>query len=208
MMSLAAAISSSRRRDIPLALCALILVVLLHTAGEGVWSGWNGWMPGPMSRSRYAQAVAVTAVAYGKWQGYASYRRVNRTLLEQGLSVQKKDLSKIWATHYFDVMTDPKRQDSALRAASALETPEAEGMFYAQDEKGMAALYTLSFAVFGISSTSWYWFYILLYSASVFVAVAAFRKRNDALFLILALVCAHSIVAQMLPVLPRQDITL
>lgn len=196
------------RRAVRLRLCVLILVVLLYTAVEGVWAGWNGWIPGGLSRSRDAQAVAITAVAYGKWHGYASYKSINRTLLEQGLSVQEQDLARFGANHYFEVMTDPKRQDAALRAASTLKAPEAEGMFYAQDEKGMAAFYTLSFAVFGISSTSWYWFYILFYTVSVFVACIAFRKRNDALFLILALVCAHAIVAQLLPTLPRQDIAL
>ena len=207
-MSSSLAISSFRRRDARLGFVVLIIIVLLYTAGEGVWTGWSGWIPGAMSRSRDAQAVAITAVAYGKWQGYASYRSVNRTLREQGLSVQEQDLAKVGATHYFEVMTDSKRQDAALRAASTLNAPGSEGMFYAQDEKGMAALYTLSFAVFGISPTSWYWLDVLLYATSVFVACAAFRKRNDALVLVLALVCTHAIVAQLLPALPRQDITL
>jgi hypothetical protein len=199
-------VSRLRRLNVRPGLYVLITVVLLYTAAEGVWSGWSGWIPGSMSRHRDAQAVAITAVAYGKWQGYASYKSVNRTLREQGLSVQEQDLTKIGRTHYFEVMTDSKRLDTALRAASTLNAPESEGMFYAQDEKGMAALYTMSFAVFGISSRSWYWLYVLLYATSVFVACVAFRKRNDALLLILALVAAHAIVAQLLPALPRQDI--
>src|SRR6266851_7465781 len=98
-MSSALVISRLRRLNARLGLCVLIIVVLLYTAAEGVSAGWNGWIPGGMSRSRDALAVAITAVAYGKWQGYASYRSVNRTLLEQGLSVQEQDLAKIGATH-------------------------------------------------------------------------------------------------------------
>ena len=72
-------------------LCALILCVLLSTALEGVHSGWYRWLPGSMSRHRDSVAVAITTVAYGKWQGYASYRKVNRVLRRvSGSAFRKK----------------------------------------------------------------------------------------------------------------------
>ncbi len=159
-----------------------------------------------MSRHRDAVAVAVTAVVYGKWQGYASYRAVNRALRENGLSGQKEDLARVGATSYFDVMTDPKRLDAALAAASMLDAPASGGMYYSQDEKGMAAFYTLSFALFGVSAASWYWLYFTLYALSVLTACVAFRQRNEVLFFFLAVVCAHALLAHLLPTIPRQDI--
>jgi hypothetical protein len=151
-------------------------------------------------------AVAITAVAYDKWQGYASYRAVNRTLREHGLSVQSGDLARVDATHYFDVMTDPERLQAALNAASTLDAPAAEGMYFSQDEKGMAALYTMSFSLFGISVTSWYWLYIAMYSLSVLIACIAFRRHLDVLLFLLVVVCVHGAIAHLLPTLPRQDI--
>lgn len=79
-----------------------------------------------------------------------------------------------------------------------IRNPAAEGMYYSQDEKGMAAFYTASFAIFGISSSSWFWLYISLYSISVFAACIAFRKRLDIIFFFLAVVCVHALVAHIL----------
>lgn len=191
-----------------LGLCVLIVIVLLYTAVEGVRAGWSEWLPGSMSRHRDAVAVAITAVAYGKWQGYASYRAVNRTLREHGLSVQQEDIARAGGTRYFDVMTNPELLNAALKAASTLHEPAAEGLFYSQDEKGMAAFYTISFGLFGIAPASWYWLYIALYSLSVLAACFAFRQRSDVLFFFLAVVCAHALVAHLLPMLPRQDISI
>lgn len=187
-------------------LCSLIVLVLIYTILQGVWSGWANWHPGSMSRHRDAQAVAITAVAYGTWDGYASYRKVIRTLLEQGLSVQKEDLAPIGATHYFDVMTNPKQLDTALTIASQLPTPADEGLYFSQDEKGMAAFYILSYAIFGISPTSWYWFYVSLYSLSLLTACLTFRRNGALLFFFFVVACAHALVAQMLPEISRQDI--
>ena len=184
----------------------LILCVLLSTALEGVHSGWYRWLPGSMSRHRDSVAVAITTVAYGKWQGYASYRKVNRVLREFGLSVQKEDILRVGAADYFDVMTDPIRLDAALKAASTLEDPASEGMFYMQDEKGMAIFYIVAFALFGFSSSSWYWCYLLILSSSALVACAAFKRRSEVLFLLLAAVSANAAVARVLPTLPRIDI--
>jgi len=159
-----------------------------------------------MSRHRDAAAVAITAVAYDKWQGYASYREVNRALREHGLSVQREDVERVGARHYFDVMTDPVRLEASLKAAATLATPDAGGMYYSQDEKGMAAFFTAAFAIFGISSASWYWLYFALYGLSVLVACSAFRSNAGLLFFFLALACAHELVAGLLPALPPQDI--
>lgn len=191
-----------------LALFALIALTLFYTAIDGARSGWAGWLPGSMSRHRDAVAVAITAVAHGKWQGYASYQSVNRVLREHGLSVQDEDLSRVGVKHYFDVMADTARLNAALKAASTIKNPAAEGMYYSQDEKGMAAFYTASFAIFGISSSSWYWLYIAIYSISVLTACIAFRHRADILFFFLAVVCVHALVAHMLPTIPRQDINI
>lgn len=187
-------------------LIVLMVFVLLYTAVDGACAGWGEWLPGSMSRHRDAVAVAITAIGYGKWQGYASYKAVNHSLLEHGLSVQEEDLARVGATHYFDVMTDPKRLNVALKAASMLDAPAAQGMYYSQDEKGMAVFYIVAFAVFGISSSSWYWLYIALYSFSVLTACIAFRKRSDILLFFLAVACVHLLVANLLPTLPRQDI--
>jgi hypothetical protein len=189
-----------------IALFVLIGLVLLYTAAEGVWSGWHRWLPGSMSRHRDAAAVAITAVAYDKWQGYASYREVNRVLREHGLSVHPTDLERVGAKHYFDVMTDAIRLNAALTAAASLHEPAAGGMYYSQDEKGMATFFIAAFRLFGVSASSWYWLYMALYSLSVLVACAAFRRRADVLFFVLALVSAHAIAAGMLPDIPRQDI--
>ena len=201
-------VAEHRQSAMQLGLCVLIVLVLLHTALEAVWAGWYCWLPGGLSRSRDAEAVAITAVAYGKWQGYASYRAVNRTLREHGLSVQQEDLARVGATHYFDVMTDPKLLDAALKAASTLDAPAAEGMYYSQDEKGAAAFYIIAFALFGIASASWYWLYMALYSLSVLAACVAFHRRSEVLFFLLAVVCTHELVAQLLPTIPRQDLNL
>jgi hypothetical protein len=160
-----------------------------------------------MSRWRDSVAVAVTAGEYGRWQGYASYRKVNRVLLEHGLSVQNDDLVKVGVADYRDLMADPARVDAAFKAASTLDDPASESMFYMQDEKGMAILYILAFALFGVASSSWYWCYLLIYSSSVLVACAAFYRRTEVLFLILAAVCANAAVARLLPTLPRIDIS-
>lgn len=191
-----------------LGLCVLIVLVLLHTALEAVWAGWYRWLPAGLSRSRDAEAVAITAVAYGKWQGYASYRAVSRTLREHGLSVQHEDLARVGAAHYFDVMTDPKLLDAALKAASTLDAPGAEGMYYSQDEKGMAVFYILAFAFLGITSASWYWLYMALYSLSVLAACVTFHRRSEVLFFFLAVACTHELVARLLPTIPRQDLNL
>jgi hypothetical protein len=190
-----------------LSLCALIALMLLYAAFDGIRAGWYEWMPGAMSRHRDAMAVAITAVAYGKWQGYASYRSVNRTLREHGLSVSKGDLDRVGATHYFEIMTGTGKLKAALKAASTLETPEAEGMYFSQDEKGMALLYTASFALFGISPGSWYWLYIGLYALSLVAACFAFYRRSEILFFLLVVVCVHALVADLLPAIPRQDIS-
>jgi hypothetical protein len=195
-----------RKITTQLLLIVLVVFVLFYTAVDGARAGWNEWLPGSMSRHRDAVAVAITAVEYGKWQGYASYRTVNRNLLEHGLSVQEEDVARVGATHYFDVMTDLKRLNIALKAASMLDAPETEGMYYSQDEKGMAVFYIIAFAVFGISSSSWYWLYIALYSFSVLTACIAFRNRSEILLFFLAVVCVHLFIADLLPTLPRQDI--
>ena len=187
-------------------LCALIALMVLYTAYDGIRAGWNDWLPGVMSRHRDAAAVAITAVAYGKWQGYAAYRSVNRTLREHGLSVNKEDLDRVGVKHYFDVMTDPARLGTALTAASTLKAPEAEGMYFSQDEKGMALLYTAAYALFGIAPASWYWFYICLYALSLMAACIAFYRRTEILFFLLVVVCVHALVAGLLPTIPRQDI--
>lgn len=75
----------SRSAAVRLGFFFLIALTLLYTAVDGFRTGWSGWLPGSMSRHRDAVAVAITAVAYGKWQGYASYHSVNRTLRESGL---------------------------------------------------------------------------------------------------------------------------
>jgi hypothetical protein len=190
------------------ALCALIACVLAYTAFEGVRGGWYRWLPGSMSRHRDAVAVAITAIGYGEWRGYASYRKVNRILREHGLSVQKQDLITVGASHYFEVMTDPVRLSAALNAASRLDDPASDGMFYMQDEKGMAIFYLLAFALLGITSSSWFWCYLLIYSSSALVACAAFYRRGEVLFLILAAVCANAAVARLLTTLPRVDINI
>jgi hypothetical protein len=187
-------------------LIILIALILLFTAIDGVRAGWSGWMPGSMSRHRDAVAVAITAVAYGHWEGYASFRSVNRTLREHGLSVQEEDLGRIGVKHYFETMTDQKRFAMALEAASTLEAPASEGMYYSQDEKGMAAFYTIAFSIFGIAPESWYWLYISLYSISVLIACLAFCRHTEILLFYLAVVCTHGIVAHVLPTIPPQDI--
>jgi hypothetical protein len=187
-------------------LLTLIALTLFYTAVDGLRSGWSGWLPGSMSRHRDAVAVAVTAVAYGKWQGYASYQAVNRVLREHGLSVQNEDLADVGAKHYFDVMIDAEQLNAALKAASSLQNPAAEGLYYSQDEKGMAAFYTASFAIFGLASSSWYWLYMVIFSLSILTAIIAFRRHQDILLFLLALVCVHSLVAHVLPMIPRQDI--
>ena len=185
---------------------ALIALMLLYMAFDGIRAGWYEWLPGVMSRHRDAAAIAITAVAYGKWQGYASYRSVNRTLREHGLSANKKDLDRAGVAHYFDVMTDPVGLGAALTAASTLAAPEAEGMYFPQDEKGMAVFYTISYAFFGIFPASWYWLYISLYALSLLIACVAFYKRNEILFFLLVVVYVHALVAGLLPSIPRQDI--
>jgi len=197
---------NGRRHGTPIILCAVISIVLLYTVVDGVRGGWYEWLPGSMSRHRDAVAVGITAIADGKWQGYASYRAVNRTLREGGLSVQKEDLVRVGAEHYFDVMTDPARLDAALKAAASVDMPASEGMYYSQDEKGMAIFYTIAFALFGISTASWYWFYMLLYSLSVLAACLAFRQHREVLFFFLIVVCAQAITSHLLPTIPRQDI--
>ena len=187
-------------------LFALVALTIFYTAIDGMRAGWSDWLPGSMSRHRDAVAVAITAVAYGKWEGYASYRAVNRSLREHGLSVQEEDLVSVATKNYFDVMTDPVQFDAALKAASTLNDPAAEGMYFSQDEKGMAAFYTASFAIFGIAPSSWYWLYFMLYSVSVLAACIAFRQRLDILFFFLSVVCAHALVSHFLPMIPKQDI--
>lgn len=207
-MTMTHRITAQRNTTPRLVLFALIALALFYNGIEGTRTGWAGWLPGVMSRHRDAVAVAITAVAYGKWQGYASYKSVNRVLREHGLSVQDEDLSRVGVKHYFDVMTDSTKLNAALKAASSLENPAAEGMYYSQDEKGMAAFYTASFALFGIASSSWYWLYMAIYSISILAACIAFRQHLDILFFFLAVVCVHTLVAHMLPILPQQDINI
>lgn len=199
-------VTYQRRITTQLGLCVAIVFVLFYTAVDGARAGWANWLPGPMSRHRDAVAVAITAIGYGKWQSYASYRVVIRSLAEHGLSLQEEDLARVGVPHYFDVMMDSKRLDAAIRAASTLAAPDAEGMYYSQEEKGMAIFYTIAFAIFGISSSSWYWLYISLYSLSILIACIAFRRRSEILLFFLTVACAHLLVAGWLPKLPQQDI--
>jgi hypothetical protein len=151
-------------------------------------------------------AVAITVVAHGEWQGYGSYRAVNRALLEHGLSTHDKDLARLGVKHYFEVMTDSARFGAALRAASTLRNPASEGIYYSQDEKGMAAFYVAAFALFGIAPSSLFWLYLSLYAAAMAVACAAFRRDAAVLFFLLAVACVHALVAMLLPRIPPQDI--
>jgi hypothetical protein len=189
-----------------LGIISLMVLALIYNASLGVSAGWYTWLPGSMSRHRDAEAVAITAVAYKTWQGYASFRSVNQALIEGGLTVQPQHVEGLGATRYVDVMKDTARLEAALKAASSLEAPAAGGMYYSQDEKGMAAFFIAAFALFGISATSWYWLYVCIYSLSVLVACAVFRRRIAVLFFILTLVSAHAIVASMLPSVPPQDV--
>ncbi len=191
-----------------LILCFLILIVLFYTAMDGVWSGWDKWLPGPMSRTRDAEAVGITAIAYGEWRGYASYRAVNKALFDSGLNVHQDRLNKLGVKHYLDVMIDPHRLEAGLRSASTLSAPEAAGMYYAQDENGLALFYVAAFALFGITSASWYWLYMSLYAVSVLTACIAFRRRANVVFFLLVVVCAHALVSHLLPTLPRDDVNL
>jgi hypothetical protein len=189
------------------ALLAFIAMMLAYTVWLGMSAGWSSWLPGSMSRHRDAEAVAITAVAYGHWQGYAAYRDVNRVLRQYGLSVHQEDLARVGAKHYFEVMMDPQRLEAGLNAASALAAPASGGMYYSQDEKGMAAFFIAAFKIFGISPTSWFWLYITLYTLSVATLSVAFRARVDALFLSLVLVSAHAIAAKIIPEITLHDVS-
>jgi hypothetical protein len=189
------------------AFCFLIAFVLLSTAFEGVLDGWYRWLPGPMSRHRDAVAVAITEVAYKKWLGYASYHAVNHALLRDGLSVQSDDFLKTGEDSYFAVIRNPALVDRALYAASHLSAPASEGLFYSQDEKGMAILFICAFAIFGIGAGSLFWLYFLLYGSSVIVACVTFWRQTRILFLLLIVVCGHAFIAHLLPTMMRMDVS-
>jgi hypothetical protein len=188
-------------------LLALIVALLAYTASQGVGEGWYRWMPGPMSRHRDAVAVAITKVVYGQWHGYASYRAVNHSLYDHGMSVQPEIAARVGSPSYFDVISTPRLVDAALRAATKLPQPAAEGWYYSQDEKGMAVLYIIAFYLFGVSSSSLYWLYIIIYSLSIILACVIFRHRIDLLFFFVMLICAHDFIAKMIPAMPRGDVS-
>ena len=189
-------------------LLVLIGALLVLTLAKAVSAGLHARLPGSMSRHRDSMAVAITLVRYGTWDGYSSFRLVNQTLREAGLSVQKEDVRAVGATHYFDVMSDHERLDAALDRAVSIADPAAGGMFYMQDEKGMALLFILAFALFGIASTSLFYLYMLLLAGSVLLIAIVFRHQLEVLFFLLLVVCVHYAMMLILPATPRQDINL
>ena len=187
-------------------LLGLIFITFLIPIYQGINSGWSSWLPGSMSRHRDAVAVAITAVAYKSWQGYASYKSINRTLLEHGLSVNKINQSKNESGNYLDVMKDSVLLQNAFFAASHIKNPESEGLYFSQDEKGMALLYIAAFLLFGIHTQSLFLLFFTIYGVSLLIICISFYKDSAILFFILCITSAINLTANLLPLLPQQDI--
>ena len=186
-------------------LFSLILATILIIPIDGIFGGWYQWLPGTMSRVRDAEAVAISAVSYGKWLGYGSYYSVNKALLDEGLNVNPQDSS---LPSYFIVMERPDLLKKGLDRASRLSNPEAEGIYFSQDENGFALLYIAAFKIFGVSTSSWFWLYLIIYASSIIVACITFRKNPPILMFILVLSIANSALAHLMPSLPKDDVLL
>lgn len=189
-------------------LALLLILAVLMTWMHGLSAPWRDHLPGPMSRHRDAIAVAITYAQYGAWEGYASYHSVNRVLREGGLSTQAADLAPLGATHYFDTMTDPDRLQAALDRATSLADPGAEGMFFMQDERGMALFFLAAFVLFGITISSWMTLYLCLVTGAVALFGVTFRRHTALLSVLLAMVLSHHAVMLILPEKPPLDISL
>lgn len=185
-----------------------IVTVMIMTITDAINKGRYKLLPGPMSRHRDAIAVAISLVAYGQWHGYASYRKVNHELLVHGLSVQEVDLERVGAVNYFEVMTSSDRLQTAMTAAANLDDPTSDGMYFMQDEKGIALLFILAFALFGITTSSLFFAYMLLFSCSILIGCLTFYKRTEVLFMLLAVVCCHFMLVRAISALPMQDINI
>jgi hypothetical protein len=188
------------------ALVTLIAAMVLVTLYDGIARGLHTILPGGMSRSRDSMAVAISFVRYGLWDGYASYRLVNKAMRDNGLSVHRDELAQIGVDFYFDVMLDPALLRRALDAATSLPDPAADGMFYMQDEKGLAVLYLLAFSLFGVAPESLFFLYMLLLSVALALAVLTFWARFEVLLFFLVYACMHYATMLILPEMPRQDI--
>jgi len=175
------------------AMAAAVIFII----ADGVLSGWYKWMPGPMRRHRDAIAVAVTAVAYRDWQG-GVYRSVEDTLHGYGLDLKNAG--------FRNIMIDGDKLDEALLAASHLQGPASDGLYYPVQEGGMALFYTASFLLFGIKSDSWFWLYVSLLSISTVIAILTFHRDGTSLILIISAVCATAAVASIAPRFPQIDV--
>lgn len=173
----------------------LAFVMLGLTLVEGIRIGADKVLPGPMQRHRDAIAIALTYVQYGKWLGYASYKKINQTLNDNGLNIQDDEVKPLGYKNYFDVMRHPEALDRAITAAASLKDVDSDGLYYLDaNEKGMAIYYIISFLIFGEHVAGFFYLYVLLLAISVGIYALTFRRSTVPLLFLVAALTTHFVV--------------
>lgn len=179
-------------------IACIVGVALTAIAVDATRTGWASWLPGSMIRHRDAVAVAISTVAIGQNDGVA-HKAIVDALITEGLDIRSPNYLRAMINGTFD---------KALAKALQVSNPEAAGLYYPFEERGMAPLYTAAFRMFGINAASWFWLYVTLAGVSAVAAIISFRNDGAALFMVAAATIAHAAVAVLLPNTPQDDVNI
>jgi hypothetical protein len=113
--------------------------------------GADRTLPGALSRHRNGLAVAISCLSHGHCHGYTSLRSVDEALYDGGLSYSPRGSG--WPG-LVELFHDAGLINRALTRAASIPDPGVAFNSMGPHEKGLALVYLLSMAVFGIQLAS------------------------------------------------------
>lgn len=172
-------------RSAVLGMLALLLCGLC--VKEGISVGANRVLPGALTRHTSALAVAVSCLAYGHCSGFTSFQAVDKVFYDAGLNYAN-------LMNGSDIYHDAPMINHALRDASNLADPGTAVTSMGPHEKGLAIVYLISLAIFGINLSSLFYGFMFLFAVTVAVFALGFRRDLLAMLSLVAACCAMYLI--------------
>jgi len=196
---------SPHRRGI---VAALVFIFLALTTIEGWRHGADETLPGPMTRHRDATAIAISMLFFDNWLGFSALRSVVNALNRGGLAIHSEDASIAGVDSYFDALRDPNVVNAAFASAVAVAESAPENItdddlyFIFNDDFGLSIFYALAFKIFGVSVSSLFYFYMLVFTCSILCFFICHRNDHYAILLMFLWMLAHICMIRVISGLP------